>query len=55
MPRFTDEQAVGYTRKIRGAGGPVTWDGPMELNSAIPQSFVGQLAGLRKASGNPPR
>jgi hypothetical protein len=50
-PRFTSEQVIEYTRKVRQAGGAVTWDVPVELNGAIPQSFLDQLAALGKALG----
>ena len=48
-PRFTTEQVVEYTRKIKDAGGSVTWDVPVKLNGEIEQSFLNQLAALGKA------
>jgi hypothetical protein len=48
-PRFTDAQVVDYTRKVRQAGGAVTWDVPVELNGAWLPGFAGQLAALGKA------
>ena len=48
-PRFTAEQAIGYTRKVREAGGAVTWDTPVELNGAISQPFLDQLSALGQA------
>jgi hypothetical protein len=50
-PRFTAEQVIAYTRKIRDAGGAVTWDVPVELNGTISQPFLDQLAALGKALG----
>ncbi|HYW47581.1 MAG TPA: alpha-L-fucosidase [Bryobacteraceae bacterium] len=50
-PRFTAEQVIAYTRKIREAGGAVTWDVPVELNGTISQPFLDQLAALGKALG----
>jgi len=48
-PRFSTEQIVGYTRKIRDAGGAVTWDVPVELNGTMSQPFLDQLSALGKA------
>jgi len=50
-PRFTTAQVVSYTRKVRDAGGAVTWDVPVELDGAIPQPFLDQLAALSEALG----
>lgn len=50
-PRFTAEQVIGYTRKVREAGGAVTWDVPIGLNGTISQPFLDQLAALGKALG----
>jgi len=48
-PRFSTEQVIGYTRKVREAGGAVTWDVPVELNGTISQPFLDQLSALGKA------
>jgi hypothetical protein len=48
-PRFTTDQVVEYTRKIRDFGGSVTWDVPVELDGTITQPFLDQLAALGKA------
>jgi len=50
-PRFTAEQVVSYARKVREAGGAVTWDVPVGLNGTISQPFLDQLAALGKALG----
>ena len=50
-PRFTTEQMIGYTRKVRESGGAVTWDVPIGLNGTISQPFLDQLAALGKALG----
>ncbi len=52
-PRFTTDQVIAYTRKVRDAGGAVTWDVPVDLDGAIPQPFLDQLAALNKALGKP--
>ncbi len=48
-PRFTTEQVIAYTRKVRDAGGAVTWDVPVGLDGAISQPFLDQLTALGKA------
>lgn len=48
-PRFTTDQVVAFTRKIRETGGSVTWDVPVELDGSISQPFMDQLAALGKA------
>ncbi len=48
-PRFTSDQVVAYTKKIRDYGGAVTWDVPVELDGTISQPFVEQLTALGKA------
>jgi hypothetical protein len=48
-PRFTAEQVVGYTRKVRELGGAVTWDVPIELNGTISQPFLERLAAVGEA------
>jgi len=50
-PRFTTAQVISYTRKVRDAGGAVTWDVPVDLDGAIPQPFLDQLAALSEALG----
>jgi len=48
-PRFTTDQVVAYTKKIRDFGGSVTWDVPVELDGTITPPFLDQLAALGKA------
>jgi hypothetical protein len=48
-PRFTTDQVIAYTKKIRDVGGSVTWDVPVELDGTITQPFLDQLAALGKA------
>ena len=50
-PRFTTEQVIDYTRKVRKGGGAVTWDVPVGLDGTISQPFLDQLAALGKALG----
>ena len=51
-PRFSDEQAISLTSKIREAGGAVTWDVPVQLNGAIAEPFLAQLRAIGKATGS---
>jgi hypothetical protein len=51
-PRFTAEEIIGYTKKIRESGGAVTWDVPVELNGTIAQPFMDRLTALGKALGS---
>jgi hypothetical protein len=48
-PRFTTDQVVEYTKKIRDYGGSVTWDVPVELDGSIADPFLQQLTALSKA------
>jgi hypothetical protein len=48
-PRFSADQVVAYTKKIRDLGGSVTWDVPVEIDGTITQPFLDQLAALGKA------
>ncbi len=48
-PRFTTEQVIAYTKKVRDAGGAVTWDVPVEMDGTIAPAFLDQLAALNKA------
>ena len=48
-PRFTDEQAAAFTRRINAAGGAVTWDVPIQPDGHIPTPFLRQLKALGQA------
>src|SRR5262249_2710270 len=48
-PRFTSDQAIAHTRKIRDAGGAVTWDVPVGLDGTIADAFLQQLSALGNA------
>ncbi|HUA99514.1 MAG TPA: hypothetical protein VMA34_14380 [Terracidiphilus sp.] len=48
-PRFTTDQVVAFTQKLRDHGGSVTWDVPVELDGTITAPFLDQLAALGKA------
>jgi hypothetical protein len=48
-PRFSTEQVVAFTKKIRDVGGSVTWDVPVGIDGTIADGFMEQLTALRKA------
>ena len=48
-PRFTADQVVEFTKKIRDFGGSVTWDVPVTIDGTITDPFLEQLAALGKA------
>jgi hypothetical protein len=52
-PRFTPEQAIGFSKKLWDAGGAVTWDVPVDLKGKIAQPFLDQLRALRTAAAKP--
>lgn len=48
-PRFTTDEVIAFTRKIRDYGGSVTWDVPVLLDGTISDPFMEQLTALGKA------
>jgi hypothetical protein len=48
-PRFSDEQIVGWTRRVVEANGAVTWDVPIQPGGLIAEPFIRQLAAVGKA------
>lgn len=48
-PRFTADQVIAFTKKIRDVGGSVTWDVPVTLEGTISDAFLEQLVALSKA------
>ncbi len=48
-PRFTTDQVIAYTGRIREYGGAVTWDVPVHPDGSIDALFLDQLAALGKA------
>lgn len=48
-PRFTADQVIEYTKKIRDFGGSVTWDVPVSIDGTIADAFMDQLAALGRA------
>jgi hypothetical protein len=47
--RFSDEQAVAFTRDFMAQGGVVTWDVPIQPNGLISKPFLAQLTVIGKA------
>ena len=52
-PRFTEDQAIGFSRLVWREGGVVTWDVPVGLNGVIPEPFIAQLKSIGRASSEP--
>lgn len=50
-PRFTTEQVVGFSEKIRSTGTAITWDVPVQRNGLISTPFLEQLTAIGKAVG----
>ncbi|MFZ1939132.1 MAG: hypothetical protein WBE56_16220 [Terracidiphilus sp.] len=48
-PRFSTDQVIGFTKKIRDVGGSVTWDVPVAMDGTIADGFMDQLTALGKA------
>ncbi|HKT47255.1 MAG TPA: hypothetical protein VJP87_06995 [Candidatus Acidoferrales bacterium] len=48
-PRFTTEQAVAATRKVRDWGGAVTLDVPVAMDGTISKPFMNQLEAIGNA------
>ena len=48
-PRFTVDQVIGFTKKVRDYGGSVTWDVPVAIDGTIADAFLEQLTALGKA------
>ena len=48
-PRFTDEQAIQYSRTVRTNRGVITWDVPVQLDGQIAEPFLKQLGSVGDA------
>ena len=48
-PRFSQEQVVTWSRRIRNFGAAVTWDVPIQPGGLISQPFLDQLTAVGKA------
>ncbi len=47
--RFSDQQAIGYTKKVLDEGGAFTWDVPIQPNGRLSDAVVKQLQAIRAA------
>jgi Alpha-L-fucosidase len=52
-PRFTTEQAVAFSEKIRSAGAAMTWDVPVQKNGLISNGFLDQLTAIGASASRP--
>lgn len=50
-PRYTDEQAAGFTRDAIEHEGVVSWDVPILPSGLIPEPFIAQLQAIGKEIG----
>ena len=48
-PRFSTEQVVMWSLRIRKQGGAITWDVPIQPTGLIAQPFIAQLKTVGKA------
>jgi len=48
-PRFSKEQVVVWSSRIRSSGGVITWDVPIPRDGLITQPFIEQLAAVGNA------
>jgi hypothetical protein len=51
-PRFTDEQAVQYSRNLHTNKAVITWDVPVQLDGRIAEPFLKQLRAVGSALGS---
>ena len=51
-PRFSTEQVVTWSQRIRTQGGAITWDVPIQPSGLIAQPFIDQLTAVGKALGS---
>jgi alpha-L-fucosidase len=52
-PRFKDEDAITWSRRVIDAGGAVTWDVPIQRDGTMAQSFLDQLTAIGHAARVP--
>lgn len=48
-PRFTNEEAIAFTKKVIEVQGAMTWDVPIQSNGTIADAFLEQLRAVGKA------
>lgn len=53
-PRFSTEQVVGWSRKVREGRGVITWDVPVEPGGRLSAPFLEQLRAVGLALGGEP-
>jgi hypothetical protein len=50
-PRFTADQAAGWSRLVRRYDGAMTWDVPVQANGLMSEAFMEQLMAVGQALG----
>jgi len=53
-PRFTDEEAVEWTRRVLDQRGAMTWDVPVGRDGTIAEPFMERLRAVGEAARQPP-
>jgi len=48
-PRFSTEEALGFSRKVAEVGGVVTWDTPAQRNGTFAPEYLAQLKAIGEA------
>ncbi len=48
-PRFSDDVAIAFARKVHAAGGALTWDTPIQKGGTFAPEFVAQLKAIGEA------
>jgi protein involved in polysaccharide export with SLBB domain len=48
-PRFSDDDAIRFSRMLFDAGGAISWDVPIQRNGTISQPFIDQLNVIGKS------
>jgi hypothetical protein len=54
VPRFSIDQAIGYSRMVAEIGGVVTWDTPAQRNGTFAPEFLAQLKAVGEAIRSTP-
>lgn len=53
LPRFSDKEAVSWSRHVRKTGGVITWDVPIRPSGLISEPFMEQLRAIGKTLSRP--
>jgi hypothetical protein len=48
LPRYSNEEAISFSKVLLDAGGAITWDVPIQSNGQIYPAFLTQLTAIGK-------